>query len=387
MFESLETPADLLGLQLALVGEIEIAERAIASAGDSGERAHRQLIRGLGDAVAWRCLHPYAIRQLHFSAGAPPSLSNQAGLGLTLECAEEFTQRGVPVVVCDVTNCLGTGDVVAVTNPEVPMVIECGNPRYSQTPRKRRQALRADAALEQLRSGEANWPERSLPTRTIEVSTPTHNLYEAVESAIQRSITGETAIELPNDDQIVFAIAADSPLSSGIFDELAVDPSDYAFGITTLYERLPSPRISPPHVWPIKADCRRAVIESDVIVGHLVRLAAFDGPANGAARLLGAERRGDGIYIRAENGEEACVVLPGPIEDLLGNFQTVESSIEAMLETLDSAQKMRYSEDGTVGPEEEDGRSTPPPGGEFPGVPPDLLRDLERRSGPTSPIE
>jgi hypothetical protein len=337
-FEAVGSAADQLDLQLAVAEEIKLAEGAIALDRDCLEYDHRQLMRMLGDAIAWRSLHPYTIRQLHHRAGAPPNLSRQAGFQQTVDAAEAFTERGIPVVICDLTYCLGTGDVVAVIDRERPMLIECGNPRYTRTPRKIRQTLRADAALEQLRTGVAQWPNRTMPTLTVEVATASEHIYETVERAIYSAQENGTAILIPNPDQAVFAYREDRISGGGEADTARALLGQCAFVVTELHDRRPSPRIAPPHVWPIDAECRRAVIEGEIVVGHLVRVGAFNGPSQGPARLLGVDTSGDGISVKAENSAEACAILPGLFEELLGNYQTVPSSIDVMLETVLAAE-------------------------------------------------
>lgn len=376
-FDAVGSAAEQLDLQLAIAAEIQLAEAAIEVDRDCPEFDHRQLMRKLGDAIAWRSLHPYTIRQLHHGAGAPPSISKQAGFQQTVEAAEAVTERGIPVVICDLTYCLGTGDVVAVIDPELPMLIECGNPRYTKSARKVRQTLRAEAALEQLKTGVAQWPGRAQPTVTVEAHTPSEHVYEALERAIRSALETGVAVGIPNPDQAVFALRDDGDFDTGVASVMdLVGPlvGECAVGFTLLHERLPSPRIAPPHVWPIAADCRRAVIEGEVIVGHMVRVAAFDGPSRGSARLLGAEPRNDGIYIKAENAVEACGIMPGLFDQLLGNHETVLSSIGLMLETVDAAdldRRERRLPDGAV-PE--------PSSGELGGVASGFLNQLIGRA-------
>jgi hypothetical protein len=375
-FEAVESAADQLDLQLALAEEIKLAEGAIALDRDCPEYDHRQLMRMLGDAIAWRSLHPYTIRQLHHRAGAPPNLGKQAGFQQTVEASAAFTERRIPVVICDLTYCLGTGDVVAITDRERPMLIECGNPRYARTPRKIRQTLRADAALEQLRTGVAQWPNRTMPTLTVEVATPSEHIYETVSRAIYSAQENGTAVLFPNPDQAVFAYREDKLCEGGESDMARTLLGQCAFAVTELHNRRPSPRVAPPHVWPINAECRRAVIEGEVIVGHLVRVGAFDGPSRGPVRLLGVDASGDGILVNAENSAEACAILPGLFEELLGNYQTVPSSIDVMLGTLLAA---------------EDGKPEPPgasPGSKFDagssedvGPLSEIVEELHRRAG------
>lgn len=375
-FDDIASPADALRLQLAMVEEIKLAEAVIEVDKSSPEYDHRQLIRRMGDAVAWSSLHPYAIRQLYAGAGAPPNLSNQAGLDLTLEAAQECTAKGVFVVICDITYCLGTGDVVAITDRECPLLIECGNPRYAKTPRKKRQIQRATAVSRQLSTGMAQWPDRSAPTVTLAIDTPVEHIFEAVEQAIQTAMRNGHGVERPNADQEVFALRADTTGDPSVFDSLGSGFGDLrAFGLTELHDRRPSPRVAPPHVWPISANCRQAVIEGDVLVGHVVNIDAFNGPTEGDIRLLGADKAKGAIWIKAESGEEAFLLQPGLVEELLGNYQTVHSTIQTMLDTV--GRKGALPPDA-VGPESREERALSDD--ELAAIPQHLLDDARRRA-------
>jgi hypothetical protein len=375
-FNDIASPADALRLQLAMVEEIKLAEAVINVDKSSPEYDHRQLIRRMGDAVAWSSLHPYAIRQLYAGAGAPPNLSNQTGLDLTLEAAQECTAKGVFVVICDITCCLGTGDVVAITDRERPLLIECGNPRYAKTPRKKRQMQRASAASQQLSTGMAQWPDRSTPTVTLAIDTPVEHIFEAVERAIQTAMRSGHGVERPSADQEVFALRTDTTDDPSVCDSLGSGLGGLrAFGLTELHDRRPSPRVAPPHVWPIGADCRQAVIEGDVLVGHVVNIDAFNGPAEGDIRLLGAQKAQEAIWIKAESGEEAFLLQPGLIEELFGNYQTVHSTIQTMLDTV--GRKGVLPPD-TVSPESREERALSDD--ELDAIPQHLLDDARQRA-------
>jgi hypothetical protein len=185
----------------------------------------------------------------------------------------------------------------------------------------------------------AQWPNRLTPTLTVEVATPFEHVYETVERTIYSAQEGGSALLIPNPDQAVFAYREDKVAGSGESDTALALLGQCAFAVTELHNRRPSPQIAPPHVWPIDSECRRAVIEGEVVVGHLVRVAAFDGPSLGPARLLGVDANGDGISVMAKNSEGACAVLPGLFEELLGNYQTVPSSIDVMLRTVLAAEE------------------------------------------------
>jgi hypothetical protein len=145
-FESVDSRAGLLDLQLAMIEEIKIAEIALTRDRKSPERDHRHPIRLLGDALAWRLLHPYAIRHLYTGDAAPPNLSNQQGLDATIDMARKVSDKGQPALIADLTYCIGTGDVIACADPERPLIMESGGrPSGSSSSRKGRQRRRRAA--------------------------------------------------------------------------------------------------------------------------------------------------------------------------------------------------------------------------------------------------
>lgn len=331
-FDAVDSAADVLDLQLALVDEIKTAEHAISLDRSSPEHLHRHLTRRIGDAIAWFCLHPYSIRQLYLGAAAPPNISRQDGFSVTLEAAEAVTSRGIPALISDVTYCLGTGDVVVADDPERPSIIECGNPHFATTRRKQRQEQRANAALAQLRDGVARWPGRPLPTITKEVSSEQEHVFDAVADAVESASKDLSAVRRVDDRQIVFALSADCEVEDlAQVGELGDQLDMPAFVISSAHDRRPTPRLAPPYIWPISAECRTLVSEADVLVGQVVDLAALDGRSLGDARLLEVQRRRDAVFITAERGQTAFLITPDPIFEALGNFESLDSMASTLL--------------------------------------------------------
>lgn len=373
-FDRLATPKDLFELQLAVVGEIKAAEEAIAAERTSPERVHRHLVRLIGDSLCWRYLHPYTIRQLHHDAGSPPNLSNQSGFDLTLEVAKQVCDRGHPALISDLTYVLGTADIVLAVDAEYPILIECGgNPRYFNRGRKKRQAERANAALTQLREGINHWPDRSIPTKTVELDLEITSVFGELESAIleARATKGCSTVHI-EDEQFVFAIddAAEPEEISFVADDFDLD--GYIVSLSEIRERHRNPRVAPPHVWPLAAESRVAVIEGDVHVGHAINLSALVGLRSGESKIVGLHSHEESVWVRAEHKGEPFVLGPGILAEALGTYQSFGSTADLILGTLGQVEDVRKDQ-------------PPPARNEGPDLARRLCEEVEKQGRPQDP--
>jgi hypothetical protein len=123
LFDSLRAVAgltDVVRFQHQLTSAILEGESHKRDAGkDKEKRAlfayHLHACRTYGDALAWRYLHPHAIRQLAKNQGRPPHLGGQlASVAAALEVVEGAAKHGFPAIVSDLTHCLRIGDVIVV---------------------------------------------------------------------------------------------------------------------------------------------------------------------------------------------------------------------------------------------------------------------------------
>lgn len=138
-FEGLQSANSILRFQARLADAIIEAEPTAFADRSSPERDHLRRLRLLGDGLAWNLLHPYTIRQLAKNSAGPPSIGNQEGFPATMKLAQEWAARGMPVLVCDLTNCLRVADVAVCADHERPLLLTAAmrtSPRAAtRTPR------------------------------------------------------------------------------------------------------------------------------------------------------------------------------------------------------------------------------------------------------------
>ncbi len=114
-----------LALQHAMATEVKIAEAASQKRRSPELARHRRLIRIIGDSLAFSLLHDHTIRTLTRHPGAPASLTGQGqDFSFTMEVAKALSASGYVPIICDLTNLLVVGDIVAVAANHV-LVVEC----------------------------------------------------------------------------------------------------------------------------------------------------------------------------------------------------------------------------------------------------------------------
>src|SRR4030042_188293 len=154
LFEQLNrinTPDEMVNFQAGGAEAIlfaEINSKMNECAPDSA-RSHIKSLRLYTDALAWWNLHPHTIRQLAKNSGPRPSLLDQGPsfANVLLHAGKYAKDTKLPILVADLTNVIKIGDLVVVTNPEKPMIVECKtsvpDPKYLMQGRSGRQISRA----------------------------------------------------------------------------------------------------------------------------------------------------------------------------------------------------------------------------------------------------
>ena len=121
-----------LALQDALAAEIRTAEAGSASASETWAR-HKHLVRIIGDSLAFSLLHEHTIRTLGRHPGSAAGLMGQGDdFSFVTDVAEMLANSGYIPVLCDLTNLLRVGDIIAVAVDHV-LVLEC---KRSKIPRR-----------------------------------------------------------------------------------------------------------------------------------------------------------------------------------------------------------------------------------------------------------
>ena len=333
-FEGIDSTEALYEFQIGLADAICRAEPPTFRDKSSPERDHLRRLRQLGDGLAWRLLHPYAIRQLAKNSGSAPSLSNQTGFAATMEMAREQAEQGAPVIVSDLTNCLRVGDVAVCVDAERPLVLESGgHPRWLAKGRKGRQRRRALAISKLLQEGQATLEGDSLATLTITVDKPAHYPWSPVEEAVGGALKEGRGVAVQGSGDVVLAVSAEeaSNLDFPEFRDVVDGFVMPVVGMVTVLER-PNPRAHAIAAWPISARARLAVLQSDVFVLHAVDAQQFCGEGEHGGRVTGIQtERSAVIGLTAEVAGATHHLSPFFLDEVVSGFQTIASTRELMI--------------------------------------------------------
>jgi hypothetical protein len=331
-YESVDSGAALLKFQVELSAAIESREPAAFRLKSTAAKEHLRLLRLLGDGLAWRLLHSYAIRQLAKNPAPPPALGSQGdGFRQTLDAAGELTADGHLVLISDLTHCLTIGDLVLCDDRERPSIVECGgHEQFLHKGRKARQFQRAHAVTNLLKDGTATFPGDNWKTRTIELKTQPSDTWDVVDRVVLAAEREGSAGELASRDDFVFAVRADEePILRENTDHM-VEPVVATY--TRVLER-PNPRVPPCVAWDISMGAKRLLYQGDVFVVHVVDVAAFVGQRADDAEIVKVLRSGNAVTgFGAVARGERLAFSPEFLTDVLLGFATIASTAEAMLE-------------------------------------------------------
>lgn len=332
-FDLAVEPRSIFTFQAQLAQSISAAEPVAFRDKDSRQRDHLRRLRQLGDGLAWRLLHPYVIRQLAKNQGGAQAISTQAGFAATLRLAEEHANKGRPVLVCDLTNCLRVGDVVVCTDPEQPTILESGgHPGFKHKGRKGRQHRRREAITELLQSGSAQLLDDAVTTETIELAFSPEHSWPVVERVVSQALRdGEAWAECGPGD-VVYATRADAE-EFDLPRRLKHVTDDFAQAVVAFVTILQKPnlRVPPVAAWPVSPETRLGLLQSDVFLLHVVDLEAFPGTAHGGelAKVNIKGRAVTGFEVRTAGVTHH--LAPHFLNDVLLGFETIESARAQMV--------------------------------------------------------
>lgn len=339
-----DSAGELYQFQLKLAEAIQAAERVAWKTDSDEHKRHIHLLRSYGDALAWMLLHPHTIRQLANNPSAPPSLTGQAGsFEGTLQAAADYTSAGIPVLICDITNCLKIGDLVLCLHPERPGLVECKTrlvPRFIMQGRTGRQVSRMISTLEYLYEGTAKVYGDSEPRLTVDVTAQADYSWEAVEAAVTAALGVGLGFAAAGDCDVVWACTADDD-DLPIPREMKALASDWDMRCVGCHARAleeAKDAVPPPAAWPIDADCRFALMEVEVLLFHLVdlqhftRIATKHGQISKVLTHRTASDEYDHIFVVVVGGEE-YQFSSRFLWDVLYGFQTIESTANIITES------------------------------------------------------
>ncbi|MCL6087054.1 MAG: hypothetical protein M1475_01460 [Actinobacteria bacterium] len=202
---------ELYEIQEEIAQEIKNSEKLIKQDISGEYKWNIHLLRCCCDAIAWKLLHPHTIRQLMKNPSIPQSLSEQGdAFELTLKAAKKYSDKGLPILIADLTNCIKIGDIIICTNPELPNIVECKSGRLSSEKimqgRTGRQISRTMGTIEFLAKGHAKVFGESEIRMVFETATEVEFNWKIVNKTIKEALKMGEGIGIVNDYDIMWAL-------------------------------------------------------------------------------------------------------------------------------------------------------------------------------------
>jgi hypothetical protein len=280
---ALPASGSILGFQRALSDAILSAEGRLLTCDDE-EARHLHLLRCIGDGLAWSLLPPHTIRTLNRHPGKPASLVSQGDdLAFVFSTADKLLKSGYWPILNDLTHLLRVGDMVAVCKDSV-LVLECKNtPVPGQLPksgRRARQRDRGERLTEYLRKSRGTIDDqREWIAISATLPEPEWSVLErAIESAVASS-DGVSSQALGENDWLTalydpsrFSVSA----ANQMFGKLRQAMKSPTVGIHTELLLEPSAIVESPMVYPVSAETKAALLESQLLLLRQFDLALFE---------------------------------------------------------------------------------------------------------------
>jgi len=278
----------------------DLAAELLAAETDSANRAsgelsrHKRLIRTIGDGLAFSLLPQHTIRTLGRHPGGPnPSMVGQREDFMhVVNIAERLSESGYMPLLCDVTNLLRVGDIVAVAEKHV-LVLECKrSPLPSRLPgngRLARQRLRGSQAAQYLRESQIVESDAVRQATSADIPEPRWQVLADLANRVSR--VGDSAIAMLDDgDAVALTMVGDE--LEGVREVIAkLDRAVTSNGPAicgTQLDVLSNPRWNcpPPLVFPVELSLRHALLEGNALMIRLVDSKLFAGPRKTASGRL-----------------------------------------------------------------------------------------------------
>jgi len=337
-WDAVDSPNDMLEIQERIAEQIRDAERAIKDGSRDRDALvhHISQLRLYADGLAWRFLHPHAIRQLAKNPSKPPSLINQDAafddvLRSARRCVEE---SGLPVLIADITNIIKIGDLILVTDRELPQIVECKtrlpHPRYWMQGRIGRQISRTVATQRYLSGKPTKFHGDDLIRLVVESEGEPERNWDAVGSCVAAALDHGHGFLRLSEHELVCACRS-TQLNEAL-DELVESakelPQPVFLGTSQRLLEGFDGLLPPAIVWPLAAAGRFAVTEGKVIVIHFVSEAAFERGGEGWRIQVTGDRP---CYVSVFLEEEEYRFSERFTDDVLYGFETVDSCVTGLL--------------------------------------------------------
>ncbi|HMH54305.1 MAG TPA: hypothetical protein VK548_28985 [Candidatus Acidoferrum sp.] len=293
-------------------------------------KEHLFRLRLLGDSLAWRLLHRHAIRNLAKNDGRPPRLSDRRHeIENCMAAVRWLSTEGISAICTDLTHCLRIGDVIIVRHPEIPEILEfkarVRDDRYRHQGRAGRQLHRMEKTIEYLSRGAAQFRDESIARMSLEIDLRAKHDFLQVGSVAATALRDGASTEMLRPRQWLGACRLGcepiAPAEARQFTDLRLCIGSLADALPNLLHEVP-----PPLNWPISLDLRRALMEGELVLFHIVDPRLLE--TERIRRVL-FDRRGNGAF-EVDAGGNTFQCSDYFLRQLLYGFQTPDSVAETM---------------------------------------------------------
>jgi hypothetical protein len=345
-----------LALQHALAAEIRAAEAGSASVASRTWARHKHLVRIIGDSLAFSLIHEHTIRTLGRHPGSAAGIMGQGDdFSFVMDVAEMLANSGYVPVLCDLTNLLRVGDIVAVAADHV-LVLECKRSKLprrltnsGRLARQRARGTRAAEYLHESRAIETDGAERqalslNLPDPHWPVLT---NLAEQLSSD-----SGGSDLVFLGDGDAVMLITEVSDLES-VFTRLDNEFTGKKPTVGQSSDIIRDPRWNCPSplLYPVQPWLRHDLLEGEATVIRVVDIDHFTVTRNtpsGRLAEMQARSTEDGAILSVLVEGEQRSFGPGILDRVFYTPTPLVEMREALLACIDSLLTVTIADESTL---------------------------------------
>jgi hypothetical protein len=186
--------------------------------------------RCFGDALAYVFLDKFSVKHAYFEVDrwgtkeAPGMLTGKVGLPGEISLLNEAIDRGIPAVLCDITNTLRYGDVCLLGAGDPYLIEVKSSPKLNQRGKRQR------AKLEKLHGfldtdSAMGFRGATGEMRRSVLDVPERNHVEAINSCIVQALGSGRCVMKPEPGVTYVAIAGDAGFDQSIFSGIESPPT------------------------------------------------------------------------------------------------------------------------------------------------------------------
>lgn len=332
----LSTPRAFIELQADIADEIRRSEKLLGIQADPEPiRFHIDRLRLYCDGLAWATLHPHVIRQLAKNDSTPKMLVSQGkAFDEVIESAKDYAKRlEAPVIVADLTSVIRIGDLVLVTDPESPQLVELKTrfrPSLLMRGRVGRQISRALGTMRYLTRGTAKVHGDELQRVVVESDYKASRNWDAIETVSKNAIKiGYARLDVSEHEVLwAFRKSSEETFKSNLASEQSRISTCF-FGTTLGLMARKDELFPTPAIWQVSEEVRFAVLEEEIIVAHMLETSAFKFATDAAA--VEFEDGTDDFPLIVTVGGKRYPFSLRFVYDVLYGYETTDSAVQGAI--------------------------------------------------------